>query len=203
MGLGRILISRVRCRLLQAQLLEVNLQQSTCIVSDGYHRIRATLAKHALDQFHEEYPEQSLTGTMVRIQKACFEIHQARTNGRSELTQSRHACCLPVIPHTRSHACSTEWPKFRADTLFPQPQSEFVLAVNDFMWIGGRPLDPIGEPVELDLVPEVANLKSILLIDDGDDDRIPSSQQVEGCGLRRRLLVCSSRVAFSRRLPSA
>lgn len=46
------------------------------------------------------------------------------------------------------------------------------------MWIGGRPLDPIGEPVELDQVPAVADLLQILLNDDGDDDRIPESQQV-------------------------
>ena len=54
-----------------------------------------------------------------------------------------------------------------------------MLAVKEFTWIGGRPLDPIGEPEELDVVPEVANLKEILLNDDGDDDRIPSSQQVK------------------------
>ena len=59
---------------MQAQLLEVNLPQLSCIVSDGYHRIQATLAKDALDLFREEFPEQSLTGTMVKIQKACFEI---------------------------------------------------------------------------------------------------------------------------------
>jgi hypothetical protein len=68
---------------LQAQLLEVSLQQSTCVVSDGYHRTNATITKDALDNFREEYPGQPLTGTMVKIQKASFDLRpqQVKSNG--------------------------------------------------------------------------------------------------------------------------
>ena len=65
----------VVCHLVeQAQLLEVCLPESSCIVSDGYHRTHASLPKDILDSIREENPGQALTGTMVTIRKACFEI---------------------------------------------------------------------------------------------------------------------------------
>jgi hypothetical protein len=52
------------------------------------------------------------------------------------------------------------------------------MTVKAFEWIGGRPLDPIGEPVYLDTEREVVTLLQVLLSNDGDEDRIPASQQV-------------------------
>lgn len=155
----------------QAQLLEVNLPQSSCIVSDGYHRVQATITKAALDRFREEFPEQSLTGTMVKIQKACFEIRPQQVGA----------------PHLHFlHSSPISVCKFVGNT--SSVQRKFVLAVKDFMWIGGRPLDPIGEPIELDDVPAAVELLEILLNDDGDDDRIPSSQQVHASVCRISML---------------
>ena len=70
------------------------------------------------------------------------------------------ACC--VYEHTR-------------------PQPDFVLAVKAFEWIGGRPCDAIGDPADLDAEPEVVALLHILLNEDGDEHRIPQSQQVCVC----------------------
>jgi hypothetical protein len=48
--------ARRRVRVSQAQLLEVSLQEATCVVSDGYHRTAAVLARDSLDAFREEFP---------------------------------------------------------------------------------------------------------------------------------------------------
>ncbi len=47
---------RRRVRAGQAQLLDVSLQEATCVVSDGYHRTAAVLARDSLDSFREEFP---------------------------------------------------------------------------------------------------------------------------------------------------
>jgi len=57
-------------------------------------------------------------------------------------------------------------------------QPGFVLAVEAFEWIGGRPCDAVGEPANLNAEPEVVTLLQILLNEDGDEHRIPQSQQV-------------------------
>jgi hypothetical protein len=75
----------VRCvRVEQAQLLEVSLNESTCVVSDGYHRTVAVLARDALDTFREEFPGQALSGTMVNIQKAAFEVRPEKVTPRTQ-----------------------------------------------------------------------------------------------------------------------
>jgi len=61
-------------RALQAQLLEVSLQKSSCIVSDGYHRMHATLTQASLDTFRTENPGETLSGTFISIQKARFQM---------------------------------------------------------------------------------------------------------------------------------
>ena len=68
-------------------------------------------------------------------------------------------------------------------------QRDFVLSVKEFEWIGGRPLDTIGEPADLDAEPEVLTLLEIFLNDDGDADRIPESQQVFVCRVSARSVV--------------
>lgn len=66
------------------------------------------------------------------------------------------------------------------------------MTVKVFEWIGGRPLDSIGEPVYLDTETEVVTLLQVLLNNDGDEDRIPESQQVrlsQSKGQRARVPV--------------
>ena len=86
-----------------------------------------------------------------------------------------HACVRAALPRTRASV-----PSSHASLLtgWPLLQRDFVLAVKAFEWIGGRPLDTIGEPAELDTEPEVLALLQIFLNNDGDEDRIPPSQQV-------------------------
>ena len=73
-----------RVRVEQAQLLEVSLNESTCVVSDGYHRTVAVLARDALDTFLEEFPGHPLSGTMVNIQKAAFEVRSEKVSPRTQ-----------------------------------------------------------------------------------------------------------------------
>jgi hypothetical protein len=68
----------------QAQLLDVSLHESTCVVSDGYHRTVAVLARDALDTFLEEFPGHPLSGTMVNIQKAAFEVRSEKVSPRTQ-----------------------------------------------------------------------------------------------------------------------
>lgn len=141
----------------QAQLLEVSLHESTCVVSDGYHRTVAVLARDALDSFREEFPGQALTGTMVNIQKAAFVVRPEKVSPHNQplAPASGRVCGGMILLETdccAARLCSAflrtrlrQCMPGRACTIYlltwpPWMQRDFVLAIKSFEWIGGRPL---------------------------------------------------------------